>query len=40
VPFVPSNGKGDYTVVLTAGSTTRTAIITYEPPHGIMIFVK
>lgn len=40
VPFVPSNGKGDYTVVLTAGSTTRTAIVTYAPLCGLMIFVK
>ena len=40
VPFVPMNGKGDYTVVLTAGSTTRTAIVTYAPPRGLMIYVK
>jgi hypothetical protein len=40
VPFVPSNGKGDYTVVLTAGSTTRTSIITYAPLPGLVIFVK
>jgi len=40
VPFMPANGKGDYTVVLTAGSTTRTAIVTYDPPCGLMIFVK
>ncbi len=40
VPFVPMNGKGDYTVVLTAGSTTWTSIITYMPRAGLVIFVK
>ena len=40
VPFVPSNGKGDYTVVLTAGNTTWTSIITYMPRAGLVIFIK
>ena len=40
VPFVPMNGKGDYTVVLTAGSTTRTAIVTYMPKAGLVIIIK
>jgi len=40
VPFVPMNDKGDYTVVLTAGNTTWTSIITYMPRAGLVIFVK
>ena len=36
-PFV---GRGDTTVTMTAGSTTQTAVIKYDPPYGLTIFVK
>ena len=38
-PF-PFAGKGDTTVTMTAGLTTQTAVITYLPPPGLMIYVK
>ena len=38
-PF-PFAGKGDTTVTMTAGSTTQTAVIKYDPPYGLTIFVK
>lgn len=38
-PF-PFAGKGDTTVTMTAGSTTQTAVITYDPPFGLIIYVK
>ena len=36
-PFV---GRGDTTVTMTAGSTTLTAVIKYDPHYGLTIFVK
>ena len=38
-PF-PLAGKGDTTVTMTVGSTTQTAVITYLPPPGLIIYVK
>ena len=38
-PF-PFAGRGDTTVTMTAGSTTQTAVITYDPPPGLIIYVK
>ena len=39
VPFVPSNDT-DYTVVLTAGGVTQTALITYIPRPSLSVFVR
>ena len=33
-------GRGATTVSMTAGSTTQTSVITYDPPYGLMIYVK
>ena len=38
-PF-PFAGRGNTTVTMVAGSTTQTAVITYDPPPGLMVFVK
>ena len=38
-PF-PFAGRGDTTVTMTVGSTTQTAVITYLPPPGLIIYVK
>ena len=38
-PFLPET-RGEYTVTLTAGGTTQTAVITVDLPYGTMILVR